>query len=42
MEQQENKYENPLEKRESIVTPEFLKEDKWFEVQVDGCFLDFA
>ena len=41
MEEQKD-YTNPLEKRESIVTPEFLKEDKWFEVQVDGCFLDFA
>ena len=35
-------YDNPLEKRESIVTPEFLKEDNWFEVDVTKDMLDFA
>ena len=38
----EKTYDNPLSERESIITPEFLKEDKWFEVDVTNDMLDFA
>lgn len=40
MEKQE--YNNPLAERESIVTPEFLKEDNWYNVDVSKDMLDFA